>query len=89
MVPSLAMARRPRPPDEMLSRKELAELQGQGFDDGHFNASGLLPEAHTLYAGSDQGISQREGDSGAGHRLEAAQEVSVAKRWPVGRTSSR
>jgi hypothetical protein len=50
------MARRPRPPDEVLSRKDLVELQSRLSMTGT-SALQDFYRAHTSFAGSDPGTS--------------------------------
>jgi hypothetical protein len=75
---------RPRPPDEVLSRKEVAELQSrlseQALNDGDLGDSRLFPKRTLRLPDRPRALPQREGDSGAGRRLEAAREMAAAGR---------
>ena len=54
----------------------------QALNDGDLGASRLLPKRTLRLPDRPRAVPQREGDSGAGRRLEAAREMAVAGRWP-------
>jgi hypothetical protein len=54
----------------------------QALNDGDLGASRLLPKRTLRLPDRPRALPQREGDSGAGRRLEAAREMAVAGRWP-------
>lgn len=72
---------RARPPDEVLSRKEVAELQSRLSMMGTSALQGFYRSAHFVCR-IGSGHFPNAGDSGAGRRLEAAREMAVAGRWP-------
>jgi hypothetical protein len=71
-------ARRPQPPDQMLSRKELAELQSRLPMMGTSILQDFHRSAHFVCRIGPGALPQREGGSGVGRRLEAAQEMAAS-----------
>ena len=72
---SRIVARRPRPADEVLSRKDLAELQRRLSMMSQTAVEDFYQSAHMVCQLA--AFSQREGDPGAGPGMETDEEVAV------------
>jgi hypothetical protein len=79
---------RPRPPHEVLSRKALSELQSRLSMMGT-SALQDFYRSPRFVCRIGPGTPEREGDPGAGHRLEAAQEMAVVWLGEAFRTYRR
>jgi hypothetical protein len=77
------MARRPQPPDEVLSRKELTELQRR-LSMMHHRGSGFLSERVHGLPYRARTFPQCESDSGTGPGVEADKEVALTSFIAVG-----